>query len=213
MPKEVNPYEEANKSFFADLFAQANLNPNEKFPTEHDLKDSAQRTDFRGQAVIVSLAYPTVDKIVKHCKRCNDVFSSNYPNVAYCSRHCIELYLKEHYGISWRPHGDLKKERWEILEEPQIVPMQAMVAMKEFILDVEKRLGHSIQVESGEWDNQLPPLTQEIAREKGLNLQSPAKDSEQPQIPVPVPNLSHTPELSAPLEQSQSDLEDWLFDE
>lgn len=211
---EVNKYEEANKEFFANLFAKANLNPKEKFPTDDDLKDSAQAVDFRGQAVLEYLSYPEVDKIAKHCRGCGDVFTSNYRNVAYCSRHCIELQLKERYGLAWFPAGDLKKERWEYQEEPQLVPMQALVAMKKLVMDVEKRLGHSIPTASGEWED-LPALPiQETIREKEQSLPEPSKVQKQLPTPVvPEPNPSHSPELSAPLEQSDEDWVDGLFSE
>lgn len=211
MAREKNKYELANEEFFAGLFQKANVNPREKFPTEDDLKDSVQAVDFRGQAVLEYLSYPEVDKIAKHCRGCGDVFATNYRNVAYCSRHCIEKQLKERYGLAWFPAGDLKKERWEFQEEPQLVPMQALVAMKKLVMDVERRLGHSIPTESGEWDDQLPPLVQEKPREKELSAPKSPKDSEQPQIPAE--NLSRNPEQTVPSEQSDSDLEDWLFDE
>lgn len=214
MAREKNKYELANAEFFANLFAQANVNPREKFPTEDDLKDSAQAVDFRGQAVLEYLSYPEVDKITKKCRRteCGDIFVSNYRNVAYCSRHCIELSLKEHYGLAWFPAGDLKKERWEYQEEPQLVPMQALVAMKRLLMDVEKRLGHSIPTESGEWDN-LPVLqAQEKPSGKEQSSQSLEPDSSRPRIRA-AKNPSHIPESSAPLEQPQTDQEDWLFDE
>lgn len=212
MAREKNKYELANEEFFANLLAGVGVNPNEKSPGPKDLEDSAQAVDFRGQGVLEFLAYPDVDKIAKHCRRCGEPFATNYRNVAYCSRHCIELHLKEKYGLAWFPAGDLKKERWEFQEEPQLIPMQALVAMKRLVMDVEKRLGSSIPTESGEWDNQLPPLVPEKQDEKEQSLPEPPEGLKQPQIPAEK-NPSHIPELTVPSEQSESNLEDWLFDE
>lgn len=211
MAREKNKYELENEAFFANLFAQANVNPREKIPTGDDFKDTAMAVDMRGQGVLEFLAYPSVDKIAKYCRRCGEPFATNYRNVAYCSRHCIELHLKEKYGLAWFPAGDLKKERWEYQEEPQLIPMQALVAMKELVMDVERRLGSSIPTASGEWDDQLPPLAQEKPHEKELSEPMSPKDSQQ--LPTPAERPLHNPELKAQSAQSEKDLEGWLFDE
>ena len=212
MAKEQNKYEKENADFLAKLLQSANINPNEKFPTDADLKDSAQAVQYRGEGLVEFLAYPTVDKISRICTKCKNIFVTNYPRTSFCSMHCIELYLKERYKLAWFPHGNIKKEKWEIVEEPKKVPMRALVAMKTLLMDVEKQLGHSIPTESGDWADLPESLTPEILQRSLQNLPEPVSDSEQPQTPAPEQHSSRNPEPKVQSEQSQKDLEDWLFD-
>lgn len=115
-------------------------------PTEEDMLDSAQRTQFRGEGVVRSLECPLAEKIVKECKRkgCGRVFATNYTAVGYCSMRCTELDLKERFGMAWIPHRDMQRERWEIRTEPYIITEEALIAMKLLVQDVENRLGRSL---------------------------------------------------------------------
>lgn len=213
MAKEVNKYEQANQEFFKNLFAKAGVNPDERHPTEADLKDSPMAVRARGEGVVEYLEYPTEEKISKKCTGCGDVFVTNYRRVSFCSMHCIEKYLKKKYGLAWFPHGNIKKEKWEIVGEPYKVPMRALVAMKTLLMDVERLLGHSIPTESGDWANLPDQLTPEMLQRSLQNLPEPSQDSELPQIQAPESHSSRNPESTAQLEQSDSGLEDWLFSE
>lgn len=219
--KELDP-------FLANLLREQNIKLDEvgKNPTEADLQDAPQRTDFRGEAVLISLRYPTAEKIVKTCKResCKQVFTSNYQAVGYCSRRCLELDLKEQYGIAWRPANDLRKERWEILEEPMMIPEKALVAMKSLVLDVERRLGRpieidgektypQIQIQENESEKPAPIPEPEDRIEKGSieelldHLQNEVRNQEFLEESPP----SHKTEDQVQEELSAEEVDDWLF--
>lgn len=212
--------------FLANLLREQNIKLDEvgKNPTEADLRDSPQRTDFRGEAVLISLRYPTAEKIVKTCKReiCKQVFTSNYQAVGYCSRRCLELDLKEQYGIAWTPRDDFRKERWEILEEPYMIPEKALRAMKQLVLDVERRLGRPIQIDE---DSTYPQIqVQENTSEKPAPIRQPVvptlKNREEALEDLKALLGDDSLQLSPPLhkteapvqeELSQSEVDDWLF--
>lgn len=208
-----NKYEEQNANFLANLLAQNNLNPDEQFPSDRDESDAPQAVISRGQAVVDVLANPRGKKNVIICKHCRNPFTSNYKEVSFCSTHCTVWFLKDKYKLAWRPSKNIRKEEWEIREYPKKVPYAAMVAMKTFLIDVEKQLGRSIPVESGEWDESLPPVTQEELKEKGWNSGLSEPDSSLPPTQVLQLDSLHNPEPKAQSEQSEKDLEDWLFGE
>jgi hypothetical protein len=114
-----------------------------------ELDDTPQRVAFRGQAVLRSLEFPSEARLTKICKNedCKNVFVSNYHSVAYCSILCMEVKLKRHFGLAWTPHARIKKERWEVRAEPEMIPMRALQAMKMIVSRVEADLGHPIEIE------------------------------------------------------------------
>lgn len=122
------------------------------------LKDTPQRVSFRGQAVLTSLAYPEAERITRICKAedCGRYYTTNYAPVAYCSNECMQLEMKARYGISWIPDVYARKERWEVRAEPEMIPMQALIAMKMIVARVESDLGHPIEIPELAF-SQLPP--------------------------------------------------------
>lgn len=149
-----------------------------------DLEDTPQRVAFRGQAVLNSLEYPALEKITRICSRpnCGRYYTTNYYAVAYCSNECMQVTLKEKYGISWIPNGDIRKERWEVKAEPEMIPMEALKAMKMIVARVEHDLGHPIEYDPLVF-SQLPPgllrpseKKQSLASES-LELESLLEDS------------------------------------
>lgn len=116
----------------------------------HELDDTPQRVLFRGQGVLRSLEMPTEERLTKVCKYedCGNVFTSNYYSVAYCSILCCERALKKHYGLAWTPHARIRKERWEVRAEPEMIPMRALQAMKMIVARVEADLGRPIEIDS-----------------------------------------------------------------
>jgi hypothetical protein len=59
----------------------------------------------------------------------------------------MEVKLKRHFGLAWTPHARIKKERWEVRAEPEMIPMRALQAMKTIVSRVEADLGHPIEIE------------------------------------------------------------------
>lgn len=118
--------------------------------TANELDDNPQRVAFRGQAVLRSLEFPSEERLTKVCKHkeCGNVFVSNYHSVAYCSVLCMEIELKKHFGLAWTPHARIKKERWEVRAEPEMIPMKALQAMKMIVARVEADLGRPIEIDS-----------------------------------------------------------------
>lgn len=170
-----------------------------------ELDDSPQRQMFHGQGVIKSLEFPTEFRITKRCKECKDPFTTNYYSVAYCSLLCCELDLKKHFGLAWKPHARIAKERWEVLAEPEIVTYKALQAMKMIVDRVEADLGHPIDYE----ERAFSRLPQGLLKEELPSLASellPAQEH-------PLSDIQTIPvqeEYSAP---EEDDSLAWLFAE
>lgn len=152
----------AAAAMFADILASVGIKndiPTEAIlDAEEILKDTPQRVSFRGQAVLTSLAYPEAERITRICKAedCGRYYTTNYYAVAYCSNECMQIEMKTRYGISWIPNVNVRKERWEIRAEPEMIPMQALKAMKMIVSRVEHDLGHPIEIDELVF-SQLPP--------------------------------------------------------
>lgn len=164
--------EKAANDFLASLLAAKGLDmpiPKEK------LDDTPQRVAFRGQAALTSLESPSVGKITRVCKRkeCGRYYTTNYYAVAYCSNECMQVTLKTMYGLAWIPSEDIKKERWEVKAEPEMLPMQAIIAMKMIVARVESDLGHPIEYPELAF-SQLPPgLLRPSEEQQPLASESP----------------------------------------
>jgi hypothetical protein len=157
--------------------------------TANELDDSPQRVAFRGQAVLRSLEFPSEERLTKVCKNedCGNVFVSNYHSVAYCSVLCMEIKLKKHFGLAWTPHARIKKERWEVRAEPEMIPMRALQAMKMIVARVEADLGRPIEIDQQAFSR----IPSGILKE---NTEDSEKESESP-------SASEIPEASS-LEQT-----------
>lgn len=170
---------------------------------EYEMNDSPQRQLFHAQAVVKSLEYPTAERITRVCKHCGDPFTTNYYSVAYCSVLCGELDCKKKFGLAWKPHARIKKERWEVLAEPEIVTLKALQAMKLIVSRVEADLGYPIEIDQQAF-SQLPSGL--------LKEEKPSSASESQQVPV-LPHEDKKTTLAQP-EHSVEEEDDslaWLF--
>jgi len=149
--------QEAN-NFLADLLAKHGVKTPEKdLKVEHgepvqpkELDDSPQRVMFHAQGILRSMDCPTEVRLTRICKNeeCEyPIFTTNYASEAYCSILCAEIHLKKYFGLAWKPSARIKRERWEIRTEPEIIPMQALQAMKMIVDRVELDLGHPIPID------------------------------------------------------------------
>ena len=171
-------------------------------------EDTPQRVAFRGQAVLNSLESPSLEKITRVCARkvCGRYYTTNYYAVAYCSNECMQITLKEKYGLAWIPSADMKKERWEVKAEPEMIPMQALIAMKMIVSRVEYDLGHPIEYPELAF-SQLPPgLLRPSEKKPSLASES---DEELLSLLDESP-LSSTPKDPAPKVQQIAEVDDLL---
>lgn len=169
--------------------------------TAQELDDSPQRQMFHAQAVVKSLEHPTEFRITQKCKECGDPYTTNYRATAYCSMLCAELHLKKHFGLAWRPHARIKKERWEVLAEPEIVPLKALQAMKLILTRVEADLGHPIEIDEQAFSRLPSGLLKE---EKLSSVSGP--------LPAPADLVSDSPKNPAPKVHSFAEEDDLLAD-
>lgn len=211
----------------AAILAQFNVKSPEPETTHgepvkpHELDDTPQRVLFRGQGVLRSLEMPTEERLTKVCKNedCGNVFTSNYHSVAYCSVLCTEQELKRRYGLAWTPHARIRKERWEVRAEPEMIPMQALQAMKMIVSRVEADLGRPIEIDEQAFsripsgilkESESPSASEESS---GLKLKYHyAALPEGVSFPPPLP--SDTKKDQVQLEHSTSEEDDslsWLF--
>jgi hypothetical protein len=208
--KAAQEYQE----FLNGLMAQHGVpNPEAELVVEHgeplkaeELDDSPQMVMFRAQGILRSMDCPTEIRLTRICKNedCGDVFATNYASVAYCSTVCCEYSLKKHFGLAWKPNSRIKKERWEIRTEPEIISMRALQAMKMIVDRVESDLGYPIPIEQEAFSRVPSGLLKET--------KSPAA-SELPLVsePLPVlPQVSDSPKIPAPLEYSFEEEDDLL---
>lgn len=72
------------------------------------------------EAVLRSLERPAAFTY-KRCKRCGEMFGTNYRAVAYCSDHCRGVAFQNQTGIRWNPLRATPEQRWGG-EPPLIVP-------------------------------------------------------------------------------------------
>ena len=165
----------------------------------HELDDSPQRMLFHAQAVVKSLEHPTEFRITQKCKECGDPYTTNYRATAYCSILCAEFHLKKEFGLAWRPNARIKKERWEVLAEPEIVPFKALQAMKLIVARVEFDLGHPIEIDEQAF-SQLPSGL--------LKEEQPSSASES--LPVQADPVSDSPKSPVQLVQHSPVVDDSL---
>lgn len=110
--------------------------------------ESADTQRFRAEGILYSLEYPLSPRVTKTCKRqeCGRPFLTNYAAVAYCGNECLALDLRQHFGIAWVPHNRVKKEKWEVRAPAQIIPLQALLAMKTIVAQAEADLGYQLEL-------------------------------------------------------------------
>jgi len=175
----------------------------------HELDDTPQRVLFRGQGVLRSLEMPTEERLTKVCKYedCGNVFTSNYYSVAYCSILCCEQELKKTYGLAWTPHARIRKERWEVRAEPEMIPMRALQAMKMIVARVEADLGRPIEIDEQAF-SQIP---QGILKESELSSAFELPEV-LPESPQHLPSDKSKDRVqSARLSVEEDDSLSWLF--
>ncbi len=172
--------------------------------TKEELDDTPQMVMFRAQGILRSMDCPTEIRLTRICKNedCGEFFATNYASVAYCSIVCCEYSLKKHFGLAWKPNARIKRERWEIRTEPEIISMQALKAMKMIVARVESDLGHPIPIEQQAF-SQVP---------SGLLKKEtpPSLASELP--PAPVHPVSDIQRIPVPKVHSFAEEDDLLAD-
>lgn len=186
-------------------------NPEADLVVEHgepvsseELDDSPQMVMFRAQGILRSMDCPTEIRLTRICKNedCGDIFATNYASVAYCSTLCCEYHLKKHFGLAWKPNARIKRERWEIRTEPEIISMRALQAMKMIVDRVESDLGYPIPIEP-EAFSQVPSGLLKESQSPSVSELPLASES----LPVP---LSDTPKSPVPLVHSFAEEDDLL---
>lgn len=170
----------------------------------HELDDPPQRVMFRGQGVLRSLEYPNEARLTRVCKSpdCGAYFVTNYYSVAYCSILCMEQDLKKYFGLAWKPHARIKKERWEVQAEPEMIPMQALQAMKMIVTRVETDLGRPIEIDEQAF-SQLPSGV--------LSEKKPSSASSQSQEVLPPLDIPQDQVQSERFVAVNDDSLSWLF--
>lgn len=207
MAKKISAAEQAGIDMLASILAQHNVVTPESELVVHngdpvtavELDDSPQRQLFHAQGVVKSLEHPTEFRITKRCKHCGDPFTTNYYSVAYCSILCGEYDCKKYFGLAWRPNARIKKERWEVLAEPEIVTWQALKAMKLIVARVESDLGHPIEIDEQAFSRLPSGLLKE---------EQPSSVSESPQAPADP--ISDSPKSPVPSVHSFAEEDDLL---
>lgn len=164
-----------------------------------ELDDKPQRVLFHGQAVLRSLEHPTETRLTKVCKECGDPFTSNYHSVAYCSTLCCEIACKRDFGLAWTPHSRIKKQKWEVRAEPEIVSLQALKAMKLIVAKVEADLGRPIEID----EQAFSKLPSGLLKESSLPSASESPSASEPPEALPL----GTPTMKAPQEPSSESLD------
>lgn len=108
--------------------------------------DPPDTVHFRAEGALYSLEYPLSRMLTRRCKECNDPFRTNYQGQAYCGNACMAEHLRKHFGIAWTPSNRVKKERWEIRVPAQVIPLQALLAMKTIVAQAEADLGYPLEL-------------------------------------------------------------------
>lgn len=197
--------EEMNADLLA-IMAQFGIQQHPAEPIDpRELDDKPQRQLFHAQGVILSLAHPLEERVTKTCMSCGDPFTTNYYPVSYCSVECAERDLREKYKLAWRPSARIKKEKWEVLAEPEIVPYGALRAMKTLITLVEARLDHPIEILDG-YESRLSSA-KEAEQLKLEDLKESSSVGNHPQTASPQKNLSQIPSnpVQVPSVSTESD--------
>lgn len=208
----------------AALLAKHNIKPAEADPVVAEASiDPPDMVRFRAEGALYSLQYPMSRMLTRRCKWCNDPFRTNYQGQAYCGNACMAKHLRDHFGIAWTPANQVKKERWEVRVPPQIIPLQALLAMKTIVAQAEADLGYPLELPvdvkpfslkfpyfgerevSSEEEYRLPEPSQEEQDRYRSALGWPVSESHE----VQTPYVSESPEtqvpLSEPLQETQED--------
>lgn len=133
----------------AALLAKHNVKAPVVDPEVEEYSNESPETQrFRAEGILYSLEYPLSPRVTKTCKRqeCGRPFLANYASVAYCGNECLALDLRQHFGIAWVPHNRVKKEKWEVRAPAQIIPLQALLAMKTIVAQAEADLGYQLEL-------------------------------------------------------------------
>jgi hypothetical protein len=174
----------------------------------YELDEPPQRVLFHAQGVVRSLEHPTEKRITKLCGECGDPFTTNYYSVGFCSTLCLEIKCKRDFGLAWKPHARLKKEKWEVVAQPEIVPIQALRAMKMIVAKVESDLGYPIEID----EQAFSSLPSGLLRQDSRSESEPSSASSSPQevssaLPEEIPPIP-APEEPEP---EDVDLDAWLY--
>jgi hypothetical protein len=218
--KKKSAAEQEAADFIAGLLAEQGITPDEIPQTvhgeptqEHEMDDSPQRILFRAQGVLRSLEFPLEERLVRTCKNegCGAYYTTNYRAVAYCSMLCAEQDLKKYFGLAWKPHARIKKERWEVLTEPTMIPMQALQAMKLIVTQVESQLGRPIDFEPELFARGQKQLSASESPLEQKSEELPSSVSELLQVELPPLDKKIAPVQLEPSSEVPDDLDSWLF--
>jgi hypothetical protein len=190
---------------------------------------------FRAEGILYSLEYPLSPRVTKVCKReeCKRPFLSNYAAVAYCGNECLALDLRQHFGIAWVPHNRVKKEKWEVRAPAQIIPLQALLAMKTIVAQAEADLGYQLELPvdvkpfvvkypyfgersaSSQEEYRLPaPSQSELERYQAATHSSASESQPAFEIPQTQNHVSsQSPESPAPQSEQEKESPDKTLDD
>lgn len=93
-------------------------------------KNSTQSQSHAVDALLRSIRRPG-DFTYRNCKRCNEVFGSDYAAVAYCSDNCRSKQFTADTGLVYNAQGRTELERWGG-EPPSIITPEIMRTMLPF---------------------------------------------------------------------------------
>lgn len=109
------------------------------------------------EAVLRSLEKPAAFTY-KKCKRCGEMFGTNYRAVAYCSDHCRQVGFQNQTGIRWNPLRSTPEQRWGG-EPPLIVSpdvLKKLLPWAEHLVSQSQKMEPQVEPEVVHRDDQKP---------------------------------------------------------
>jgi hypothetical protein len=150
---------------------------------------------LQGEAVLLYIEKPA-RFTMKKCKRCKEVFGTNYRYVSYCSNNCMAKGFQKETGIQWNWHRS-PEDAWGG-EQPLIIPPAALKRLKHFaelvlyyhqLVQNQTEIRHVGRVEAGkqfypEELTHLLALAQQECQENSRNPLPSEFQEEQPETTV-----------------------------
>lgn len=92
---------------------------------EEALKKIGTDKNHEADAVLKWLHEPHA-MMQKRCRRCGEIFATNYCSVGYCGNGCRTRDLKDLFGIDWQPQSNT----WGRYEPPVVLPYGTLVQIR-----------------------------------------------------------------------------------
>ena len=148
-------------------------------------------------AVLKSLHHPH-SLMVKPCRRCGEIFSTNYCSVGYCSVTCRKKGLSEEFGIEWNFSSEPTFGKYE---PPKTVSPEALKALYKWATHLVKDYDELVSLQEMKSQEHRRLQAEKAAQELAAEIESAEPLFAEP---GPEPVSRPEPEEERPVQEAPS---------